>query len=755
MSEGISLGVKHQMTVAEYSPKEHDEDQALDDIADRMVVDAELAVGTEALVMLAAHAPESVPTDIELEVLLGRIRDTVLAALLANKPIPGEHEDELRAIQGEGLEALSDTAIKIKDRMLQFMKWFLKNITELYKRLSDRLGRLSMRIMYVERKVDTMSDFATATDKIKLPQTANLLSLLGRPPANASEVLNALSKVKWLFTTLHNDYSLFQATFKRAIESDTRSDTLEVINDYLRHLSAKLNTRADSQRNGHEVFNQLPSNYIVEISNGASFTDCWVTITRTEAVNMGGIESRRADRASLSRMIVEIRNFMKVINELYGKVGSRLSSDFRAMTREAERRLQSEGGDARSIDLVMNWFTDQQNRLFYRSMMLSCATISAALDYVDVCVRRDTTGVGNEGLDESADYTYPISNRLREMDDTLLEACESTTRASLVVANVNAALEAFEDVTKGSKNPNASVGLLLHAELQPGEVNAFGMIGNGRHYSVCGLACGDYPESLKDALRDAFNDLSTCANKRNDFKALIHFDEQAPAILDKVQQNVGSSYVQFLLEAGKTPETADDVVAGTARSAAALGNVLAGLRDRTVAFCAALNDEDILVSSVLAAMAPPETDKISVSGLTAGWRIQGVMKKLRLGEVMTYMTSANMEWSDLTLPPCTTSAGAVAAETLVTLRGLDGVCAEQWDMLNRIVCHAGSVQGVLCDSMARVNGGEVDQWLSDGMAYLELLMAEANWQYNVLRQILLYRTGLILGIDKYMRTLEE
>jgi hypothetical protein len=765
MSDGLSLGVQHQMLVAEYSPQVADKHQAIDDITEKLSEEAiDLSAGNEALVMIAAHAPESVPSDLELEVLLQRVKDTVLAYMEnhAGTTLNVERNDPLVDV---GLEDYKQTLILIKDRVIKALRWIGKQIVSAYKRLSDRLGRLSMRMMYIERKVDSSTDNALPGDMCALPASAAMLSLLGKAPQNASEVMNAVNKVKWLFTTVHNDYNLYQQSFKRAIDGGTRSDALSSIQDFMRHLSSRLNARVDSQRNGHEVFNQLPNGYIVEISTGDSFTDCWATINRTGVVNVSGEMTRRADRASLSRLTSELRNFLKVINELYGKVGSRLTTDFRNITRDAERGIMGDDADARAIEATINWYTEQQNRLFYRSMVMSCSVISAALDYCDMSLRKPGTGnegyVGkNSGDDDDDDAPVTASSNVGQLDTLFQIRQYMLANTSVNLQKVSAALEAFNMADEADQ----SVAKLMDLDLEPLRQSLGDLRYNHWMWNINPNLDHTYSSRLKDALRSADTELDAFSNGQlEEFKTLIEIHPLNTPKTQRIMKREGylgeNGYVQYLLSDGRIPTNSAGVWEGAANGVDTLGSVLSNLRERTQLVAGTLTDSDILVSNLYDVCTQDTLREFAEAGdlqrFTAGFQVKGLASSSAFGPVVIYRAVLS-DYGDLTnaaiqagFPSCEADTNVFMADLLVKLAEMDKTFCAIWSDLNQVMQRARSVQNILADSMATCNHGKADQWILDGVNYLNLLLSELRWQNRLLRDLSMYRQGLALSIDLY------
>lgn len=753
MSVGLSLGVDHQQLVDEYSPKALDESQALDDITERLSGNsAELSEGNEALVMIAAHAPEAIPTDLELETLLHRVRETVMEYM---GKTAGDTTININGMETPlvdvGLEDYKQVLTIVKDRVIKAIRWLGRQIVGAYKRLSDRLGRLSVRMMMVERKIDSSSDNAIPTDVIALPPSAAMLSLFAKKPANASEVMNAVNKVKWLFTTVHNDFTLFQNTFKRAVETGNRSEVLDIIKDFLGHLSSRLNTRADPQRNGRQVFNQLPNNYIVEISIGDSFTDCWSTINRTGVLDVGGEESRRPDRASLSRLIGELRNFLKIVNELYGKVGSRLTTDFRNLVRDAERSLENNATDNRTVEASINWFTEQQNRLFYRTMVLACGTMSAALDYCVAALRAG--GTGNEGLDDD-EAEFGATGRLDQMDQLFAQRQSSLDKAAIGLTIVGTALEAFKE---GKYNPDYSVRQLMETDLQslqlPGEILSY------NHWMWTNSNLGNYPASLTGILKTVDRELDDFSNNQmEEFKALLCArtvsNDKAKRVLTRHGYLGETGYVQYLLNDGATPTSSAGVVEGAAAGVHNFVKLLAAFRKRTDVVAEALHDSDIIVSKLFLAIGPGTTATVPDLQLTGGFGVKQLSACTGYGDVtVTRAYFDNDAVYHCNVPACDAEANAELQDLLVQLVGQDKLLADHWSAINQLVQHTRTVQNILADSMATCNQGKADEWLADGIRYLSMMFHEVRWQVRLLRDLLMYREGLILSICFYQSTL--
>lgn len=753
MSEGLSLGVDHQMLVAEYSPNAVDDSQALDDITERLAENT-LDSGNEALVMIAAHAPEAIPTDLELETLLRRVREAVLGYMGSHS---GETKVQVEGMEEDlhdiGLEGYKDVLLATKDRVLKAIRWIARQIIAGYKRLSDRLGRLSVRLMMVQRQIDSSSDNALPTDMIALPPSAAMLSLFAKKPANASEVMNAVNKVKWLFTTVHNDFNQFQNTFKRAVDTGNRAEVLEIIKDFLSNMGNRLNARTDSQRNGHLVFNQLPNNYIVEISIGDSFTDCWATINRIGTFDVGGEESRRPNRSDLSRLINELQNLLKIINELYGKVGSRLTTDFRNLTREAERSLENSNTDNRTVEATINWFTEQQNRLFYRTMVLACGTLSAALDYCVVSLRGNKPG--NEGLEEERPE-FGAANRLTEMDQLFTQGQSAVDSAMLSTVMLGSAMESLQE---GKYNPNYSVRQLLEADLNALRMPYDAMTTYNHWMWAANRNLGDYPASLIDVLKTVDRGLDAFSNQElADFKTLLCArnlcNDKPLQLLKKHGYLGGTGYVRYLLNDGATPTCSAGVLEGAAAGVHNLAKLLEQFRRRTQAVSETIHDSDILVDKLALAVGERTAVPVPAILLTGGFGVSQVIKQSKYGAMSigkSYIDDDAVYTCDV--PACDAEAAAVAQELIVQLTQMDNGLSDHWSQINQLVQHARTIQNILADGMAVSNKGAVDEWMVDGINYLSVLFTEVSWEMRLLRDVLMYREALILALCFYQHTM--
>lgn len=751
MSEGLSLGVNHQMLVNEYSPNAVDDSQALDDITARLAENT-LDSGNEALVMIAAHAPEAIPTDLELETLLHRVREAVLGYM-------GSHSGETKVqvagmveeLQDIGLEDYKEVLLAAKDRVIKAIRWIARQVIAGYKRLSDRLGRLSVRLMMVQRQIDSSSDNSLPSDTIALPPSAAMLSLFAKKPANASEVMNAVNKVKWLFTTVHNDFNQFQNTFKRAVDTGNRAEVLGIIKDFLNNLSSRLNARADSQRNGHLVFNQLPNNYIVEISVGDSFTDCWATINRIGTFDVGGEESRRPNRSDLSRLINELHNLLKIINELYGKVGTRLTTDFRNLTREAERSLENSNTDNRTIEATINWFTEQQNRLFYRTMVLACGTLSAALDYCVVSLRGNKPG--NEGLEDDRPE-FGAANRLTEMDQIFTQGQSVLDSAALSTTLLGTALESLQE---GKYDPNYSVRQLLEANLEPLRMPYEQIMYN--HWMWSNRNLGDYPASLIGILKNVDRGLDDFSNQElSKFKTLLCArnlcNDKPLQLLKKHGYLGGTGYVRYLLNDGATPTCSAGVLEGATAGVHNLAKLLEQFRRRTQAVSETIHDSDILVDKLALAVGANTAIPVPSMLLTGGFGVEETTAQSKYGAVSigkAYLNDDAVYTCDV--PACDAEAAAEAQELIVRLTQMDDGLADHWSQINQLVQHARTIQNILADGMARSNKGKVDEWMMDGVNYLSVLFTEVSWQMRLLRDLLMYREALILALCFYQHTM--
>jgi len=329
------------------------------------------------------------------------------------------NKKDLEKIRNVGLEDYRDLAQAAMKRIMQFIRWSINQGKEGIKRVADRLGRLGMKSMYVERKLDISTDSSLPTDKFVLARSFPLLMLADKPPANAMDVLNSLNKTKYLFTLVHNDYQNYQNLFKQAVATGSRSETLEMINNYLNSLSGRLGAKPNPQFNNNLSFNYLPGGYRLVFSTGDSFADCSAILVRVPGQYSVAPSAPRPDKSSLVRLMAEIKQFLRTINEIYGKVSSRLESDFRNISRSAERDIKTfdSSVDIRTASTTVEWFVEQQSRIFTRTMMLSCSVLNACLDYCIAAIG-GKPAAGMEDFDDS--YTIEaLGEQLDSIDDRL------------------------------------------------------------------------------------------------------------------------------------------------------------------------------------------------------------------------------------------------------------------------------------------------------------------------------------------------
>jgi hypothetical protein len=378
------------------------------------VEDPALGFGGEGYAMLTSMSFDLTEnSDKYVQDLLDKITTIVIEA---NGNLTDKDIDKIRNV---GLEDYRDLAQAAMKRILQFLRWSIAQGKEGIKRLSDRLGRLGVKTMYVERKLDVSTDSSLPTDQFVLARSFPLLMLADKPPANAMDVLNSLNKTKYLFSLLHNDYQNFQNLFKQAVATGSRSDTLNMINNYLTSLSSRLGAKPNPQFNNKLSFNYLPGGYRLVFSTGDSFADCSATLVRVPGQYNVAPTAPRPDKSSMVRLMAEIKQFLRTINEIYGKVSSRLESDFRNISRNAEKDIKNfdSAADIRTASTTVEWFVDQQSRIFTRSMMLSCSVLNACLDYCLAAIG-GKPAAGMEGFDD--EYTIEaVGDELEALDGRL------------------------------------------------------------------------------------------------------------------------------------------------------------------------------------------------------------------------------------------------------------------------------------------------------------------------------------------------
>ncbi|AUG86088.1 hypothetical protein BOSOLAPHORUS_302 [Erwinia phage vB_EamM_Bosolaphorus] len=389
-----------------------------------------LSFGSEGYAMLTSMSFDLTEnSDLAVQELLDKITTIVIEA---NGNLTQTDLEKIKSVGnesllGDGNEDYKEVVTMVMKRIMQFIRWAINQGKEGIKRVADRLSRLSVKTMYVERKIDISTDNSLPTDKFVLPRSYPMLMMVNKPPANAMEVINAVNRTKYLFTTLHNDYQGFQALFKAAVATGSRADTLEMINNYLNGLISKLSARPNPLFDNRNTFNQLPGGYRLVFSEGQSFADCGATILRTPEKYEAAPAVQRPDKASLVRLVSEIKTYLRVINEVYGKVSSRLEVDFRNIVKAAEKEVKGfdSTADIRTASTTIEWFTEQQSRLYTRSMMLSCTVLNAALDYCLGAIGAKPA-VGTESFDilDTSSMGYAIESLGEQMERLDAGLCE-------------------------------------------------------------------------------------------------------------------------------------------------------------------------------------------------------------------------------------------------------------------------------------------------------------------------------------------
>lgn len=328
-------------------------------------------------------------------------------------------EKDIDKIKNVGLEDYREVASTVMKRIMQFIRWSITQGKEGIKRIADRLGRLGMKSMYVERKLDISTDSSLPTDQFVLPRSFPLLMLADKPPANAMDVLNSLNKTKYLFNLVHNDYQNYQNLFKQAVATGSRAETLAMINNWLSSLAGRLGAKPNTQFNNKPSFNYIPGGYRLVFSTGDSFADCSAVLVRVPGKYDVAPTAARPDKSSLVRLMAEIKTFLRTINEIYGKVSTRLESDFRNIARTVEKDVKGfdSASDIRTASTTVDWFIEQQNRVFTRTMMLSCSVLNACLDYCLAAIDAKPAA-GMEDFDDSASVEA-VSEQMDLIDDRL------------------------------------------------------------------------------------------------------------------------------------------------------------------------------------------------------------------------------------------------------------------------------------------------------------------------------------------------
>lgn len=412
-----------------------------------------ISFGAEGYAMLTSMSFDLTEnTDLAIQELLDKISKIVIEA-------NGNLTDkDLEAIKNVGNEALLDAGNEdykevmnlVMRKIMQFIRWAINQGKEGIKRISDRLSRLSVKAMYVERKIDVSADNSLPNDKFVLPRTYPLLMMANKPPANAMEVINVLNRTKYLFTTLHNDYQNFQNLFKSAVATGSRADTLEMINSYLTSLASKLSARPNPLFDNRLSFNQLPGGYRLVFSQGQAFADCSATLTRTSERYDMAPAVQRPDKASLMRLVAEVKTYLRIINEVYGRVSGRLEADFRAIVKSAEREVKSfdSTADIRTASTTIEWFTEQQSKLYTRSMMLSCTVLNASLDYcLSAIGAKPAAGTESFDITEASSISYAIESLDEQLErlDAGLCSLEIDSRSMQSIADVEELVDVDND----------------------------------------------------------------------------------------------------------------------------------------------------------------------------------------------------------------------------------------------------------------------------------------------------------------------
>lgn len=435
MADSTMGGPAHQQTVGENIPTERDlfvgamsssklseQEKPKREATTGEQENVSLGAGTETLVMLTGVDDTLASNgDPLLEDIMAQVRQQVVE--FASGQLGA---DETQANLDEGLEDYKDTLLMLKDKIMKVISICSKTVAEAAKRISDRLGRMNIRMKYLTRQIELHKGDRPAS-KVDLPPTWPMLGIYGRVPANGAEVISTLIKTKNFFNNVHATYSGYQTSFQRAMQAVTREERLDYIGGYLNTLISKVSARTDSSVDGSYLVDALPGCYRMVIATGDSFTDSWVRLGRTEVPNNLDQTSLYPDKNTLERLITEVNSSLSTINELYGFVTSRLESDLKKAAKGMESAARSNGDeyDSRSGAATVTWYTDNQSTIFTRSMELFCATISACMDYCAACLR--VKSEGNESLDLTSDV---------DMIDDSLECCRMADLNASVVATM-------------------------------------------------------------------------------------------------------------------------------------------------------------------------------------------------------------------------------------------------------------------------------------------------------------------------------
>ncbi|WP_368874871.1 hypothetical protein [Proteus mirabilis] len=483
MKDTLSFGVTHQQVLSEFETKEKQDKKkpstpvtpkevVVEDLEDEEMGklnddDTVTGVGLEDYVMLVGVVDQETaneyaglddgggsgdddddginrPTQLERQQRIAKINDMANQITtdlkLLNK---AEEYNTSVKILTEGLEASGDRVKAAVNKVRTLSTMFIRSISVLVSKLIGRLSRTRIRLSYMKTNLNLSSDASASGGKFKLPQSANMLSILGSVPKNPLEIINSVNKAMDYFTSIHNEYGNYVAAMKNAADAQNRTEAVACVRGTVESIKGKFNVRQDPQYEGRMVFNQLPGGYKVIFAVGDTFSTNSIQIARSAAPNVN-IEVGIPDKQSTDKLLVSLERAMGVIDEYYRRTTNRLESDFKTAMRQAESTIiRSDSLQTNdSVSAALSWYSDQHGRVFTRALLLAISVINASMDYIGTAVKAGKLNSGNEAYDSGL-YTES------DMIDGLANGSLTTTdfeddvrliRRSLVSTTVRAVI---------------------------------------------------------------------------------------------------------------------------------------------------------------------------------------------------------------------------------------------------------------------------------------------------------------------------
>jgi len=398
-----AVASQHLVKVAK---KHKDDDEARPDQTNEnlesVTDDSELSVGNESYVMLADNdggKKGEGPSDDQMEAIIQQVSDIVLNS---NGHLNKTDEEMISHI-ADGMEDFDDftasvkeLALKASKHALALTKAGLHTARQGARVAIDRITRIQGKLVFAEQRLHwRKGDHDNAT--FVLPKSARRLALNDHEVKGYGDVLNALSKAKWLFTLIHNDYQTYQALYKTVLEARERADAMEALRQYLKTLAARSMAK-EGPSNTYTLTN-FPGFHTFTITLGESFGDNEVGFVKHTGKLPSLEPIAQPTTQQLAQVLGECAGFIKVINEFYGRISSRLAQDFKALEHEIaqEERLVESAFEARMLTSATRWFLEHQTKLFQRALDLSLDTVSAAADFC-IAAFGAKVGSGNEAL---------------------------------------------------------------------------------------------------------------------------------------------------------------------------------------------------------------------------------------------------------------------------------------------------------------------------------------------------------------------